>query len=105
MGRRITKKKQVKRVTTGRNRKSSKRTSRVSEKVYKKLLNKSKRSLTKNEKKKLDKALHQRYCSCLKALESNKKYNKGAAFGICGTSIYLNRGYSIPKNAARSCRK
>ena len=77
----------------------------VSDKQYKKLLRKSKSSLKKKDKKTLEKALNQRYCSCLKKLENNKKLGKGAAFGICGTSIYLNRGYSIPSDAAKACSK
>ena len=77
----------------------------VSDKQYKKLLSKSKSSLKKKDKKTLEKALHQRYCSCLKKLENNKKLGKGAAFGICGTSIYLNRGYPIPSDAAKTCLK
>ena len=77
----------------------------VSDKHYKKLLSKTKSSLKKKDKQTLEKALHQRYCSCLKKLENNKKLGKGAAFGICGTSIYLNRGYSIPSDAAKTCSK
>ena len=77
----------------------------VSDKQYKKLLSKSKSSLKKKDKKTLEKALHQRYCSCIKKLETNKKLGKGAAFGICGTSVYLNRGYSIPRDAAKTCSK
>jgi len=75
----------------------------VSDKHYKKLLSKSKSSLKKKDKHTLEKALHQRYCSCLTKLGKNKKLGKGAAFGICGTSIYLNRGYSIPSDAAKTC--
>jgi hypothetical protein len=67
-------------------------------------LSRSARTLNKNDKQKLDKALKQRYCGCLKKLETNKRLSKGAAFGICGTSVYLNRGHSIPDNAARSCK-
>ena len=77
----------------------------VSDKQYKKLLSKSKSSLKKKDKKTLEKALHQRYCSCIKKLEKNKKLGKGAAFGICGTSVYLNRGYSIPSDAVKTCSK
>ena len=78
---------------------------RISDKVYKKLLSRSSRTLNKNDKQKLDKALKQRYCGCLKKLGTNKRLSNGAAFGICGTSVYLNRGLSIPDNAARSCGK
>ena len=114
MGRRITNKnsKQIKKVTKKtKTRKAAKKTKtrktkkKISDNVYNKLLKKSRRSLNVNEKKRLEKALHQRYCGCLKSLEKNKKLNKGAPFAICGTSVYLNRGYNIPPNAAKNCKK
>lgn len=74
---------------------------RISNKVYKRLLSKKKKS--KREKKTLEKALKQRYCSCLKKLESNPKLNNGAAYAICTSSIYKKRGIPVPKN--RNCRK
>ena len=85
--------------------KYKKKSNKITDKKYLSLLKKSRKSLNTNEKKILNKALHQRYCSCLKKLENNKKLDKNAPFGICGTSIYLNRGFDIPKNASRTCKK
>ena len=108
MGRRISKRKKSK--TSKRAKKTKqKRNKKINKKIsdgnYKKLLSKSRKTLKKHEKKTLEKAFHQRYCNCLKSLEKNKRLSKGAAFGICGTSVYLNRGYSIPSDAARTCKK
>jgi hypothetical protein len=74
---------------------------RVSDKEYKRLLSKKRR--TKKENKILKKALNQRYCSCLKAIESNPKLNKNAAFGICARSIFINRGLPVPPEISKSC--
>jgi len=101
----ITYKKKGKKVKRGKKGKKKTTKKGVSDKQYKKLLSKSKSSLKKKDKKTLEKALHQRYCSCIKKLEKNKKLGKGAAFGICGTSVYLNRGYSIPSDAVKTCSK
>ena len=108
MGRRISKRKKTK--TNKRPKKTKqKRNKKINKKIsdgnYKRLLSKSRKTLKKHEKKTLEKAFHQRYCNCLKSLEKNKRLSKGAAFGICGTSVYLNRGYSIPSDAARTCKK
>ena len=108
MGRRISKRKKTK--TNKRPKKTKqKRNKKINKKIsdgnYKRLLSKSRKTLKKHEKKTLEKAFHQRYCNCLKSLEKNKRLSKGAAFGICGTSVYLNRGYSIPSGAARTCKK
>ena len=74
---------------------------RVSDKEYKRLLSKKRR--TKKENKTLKKVLNQRYCSCLKAIESNPKLNRNAAFGICARSIFINRGLSVPPEISKSC--
>ena len=71
---------------------------RVSDKEYKRLLSKKRR--TKKENKTLKKVLNQRYCSCLKAIESNPN----AAFGICARSIFINRGLSVPPEISKSCK-
>ena len=73
----------------------------MSEKNYKKLL--SKRNLTKSQKKSLDKALHIKYCNCVKGLKY--KQNNPAAYGICANSVYKNRGIKMPPNAANRCKK
>ena len=112
MGRRISKRKKSKtnkrpkKTKQKRNKKINKKINKnISDGNYKKLLSKSRKTLKKHEKKTLEKAFHQRYCNCLKSLEKNKRLSKGATFGICGTSVYLNRGYSIPSDAARTCKK
>lgn len=73
----------------------------MSEKNYKKLL--SKKRLSKNQRKKLDKALHIKYCNCIKALRYSQK--NPAAYGICANSVYKNRGIEMPPNAANRCKK
>lgn len=73
----------------------------MSEKNYKKLL--SKKRLTKYQKKSLNKALHIKYCNCIKSLKY--KQNNPAAYGICANSVYKNRGIKMPLNAANKCKK
>tara|TARA_Y100000389_G_scaffold93991_2_gene90628 strand:- start:8212 stop:8562 length:351 start_codon:yes stop_codon:yes gene_type:complete len=73
----------------------------MSDKNYKKLL--SKKRLTKSQKKNLDKALHVKYCNCVKSLKY--KQNNPAAYGICANSVYKNRGIKMPSNAANKCKK
>ena len=72
----------------------------MSENNYRKLL--SKRNLTKSQKKNLDRALHIKYCNCIKDLKY--KENNPAAYGICANSVYKNRGIKIPPNAANKCK-
>ena len=72
----------------------------VSEDKYKKLL--SKKRLSKKEKKTLDRALHLKYCNCIKSLIYG---NNPAAYGICANSVYKNRGLELPYRAARNCKK
>ena len=86
------------------NRKSKRRTPmklNMSENNYRKLL--SRKRLSKNQKKNLDKALHIKYCKCVKDLKYSKK--NPAAYGICANSVYKNRGYELPPRAARDCEK
>ena len=73
----------------------------ISEDKYKKLL--SKKRLSKKEKKTLDRALHLKYCNCIKGLKYGDK-NPGA-YGICANSVYKNRGLELPYRAARNCKK
>ena len=72
----------------------------ISEDSYQKLL--SKKRLSKKDKKKLDRALHVKYCNCIKGLKYGD--NNPAAYGICANSVYKNRGLELPPNAARSCK-
>lgn len=86
------------------NRKSKRRTAmklNMSENNYRKLL--IRKRLSKNQKKNLDKALHIKYCKCVKDLKYSKK--NPAAYGICANSVYKNRGYEMPPRAARNCEK
>ena len=85
--------------TKSRKRKSLKLN--MSEKNYKKLL-KNKR-LSKTQKKSLDKALHMKYCKCVKSIKYGQK-NPGA-YAICANSVYKNRGLDMPFRAARDCSK
>ena len=73
----------------------------ISEETYQKLL--SKKRLTKKEREKLDRALHLKYCNCVKGLKYVDK--NPAAYGICANSVYKNRGFELPPNAARNCKK
>ena len=82
----------------------------VTKKRYKKLLTKKKNkskgtSLTKNEKKDLDRALFVNYCKCTKKLKKDQKIEKGAEYPICTTSVYLNRGIKTPKGVQKKCKR
>lgn len=78
---------------------------------YKKLLTKKKRnqskgkSLTKNEKKDLDRALFVNYCKCIKKLKYDTNLEKGLEYPICTKSIYLNRGMKTPKGVQKKCKR
>ena len=110
MARKRTKRIITKRIRNKSIRKSSKSTKsrkrkslklNMSEKNYKKLL-KNKR-LSKTQKKSLDKALHMKYCKCVKSIKYGQK-NPGA-YAICANSVYKNRGLDMPFRAARDCSK
>ena len=73
----------------------------ISEDKYKKLL--SKKRVSKTQKKSLDKALHMKYCKCVKSIKYGQK-NPGA-YAICANSVYKNRGLDMPFRAARDCSK
>lgn len=69
-------------------------TQNISLKKYKELIKKkrSKKRLTKREKKILDDTLFYKYCKC--NLHFEKKKQNG--YGICMNSIYKNRGFKTP---------
>jgi hypothetical protein len=69
-------------------------TQNISLKKYKALIKKkrSKKRLTKREKKILDDTLFYKYCKC--NLHFEKKKQNG--YGICMNSIYKNRGFKTP---------
>ena len=97
------KRSQINRRKRTRTNRKSKRSMKLnmSENNYRKLL--SKKRLSKNQKKTLDKALHIKYCKCIKDLKYGQK--NPAAYGICANSVYKNRGYEMPPRAARNCDK
>ena len=69
-------------------------TQNISLKKYKALIKKkrSKKRLTKREKRLLDDTLFYKYCKC--NLHFEKKKQNG--YGICMNSIYKNRGFKTP---------
>ena len=77
----------------------------ISEKTYKKLLTmkKTNKQLSSYQKKNLEKALHYKYCDCIKKVKYSK--NNPGAYGICAKSIYLNRKFVMPKRIALKCKK
>ena len=77
----------------------------ISEKTYQKLLSMKKKNqhLSKSQKHNLEKALHYKYCDCIKQVKYSQK-NPGA-YGICAKSVYLNRNINMPKRAALNCSK
>ena len=103
--------KRIRNKSIRKSRKSRKRTKSIrkskslkmnmSEKNYNKLLNKKR--LSKTQKKSLDKALHMKYCNCVKSIKYGQK-NPGA-YAICAHSVYKNRGLDMPFRAARDCSK
>jgi hypothetical protein len=90
-----------------KNRKSKRKSKSIkmnmSEKNYNKLLNMKlkNKKLSKTQKKSLDKALHMKYCNCVKSIKYGQK-NPGA-YAICAHSVYKNRGLDMPFRAARDC--
>ena len=86
---------------------SIKKARMISKKKYKKLLTKdfvTKKRLSLNEKKQLDRALFVNYCKCIKKLKYNQKNKKGNEYPICNNSIYKNRGYKVPSGIKIKCR-
>ena len=89
-------------------RRTNKKTSikmNISEKTYNKLLDmkKNKKTLSKFQQRNLDKALHIKYCTCVKSLKYSQK--NPAAYGICTNSVYKNRGFDMPPSATKNCNK
>ena len=94
-----------KRTKRTKSRKSKSLKMNMSEKNYNKLLNMKlkNKKLSKTQKKSLDKALHMKYCNCVKSIKYGQK-NPGA-YAICAHSVYKNRGLDMPFRAARDCSK
>ena len=77
----------------------------ISEKTYQKLLSmkKNNKRLSSYQKKSLERALHYKYCDCIKQVKYTQKNQ--LAYGICAKSVYLNRDFVMPKKAAQKCSK
>ena len=65
----------------------------------------SKKRISKGDKKSLDKELNQRFCKCLRTVKYSKKIKKGSQYPICMRSIYKNRGFEVPKGVIKNCSK
>ena len=80
---------------------------KVGSKKYSNLIRKkrSKKRMTKKEKKQLDHALFINYCKCIKKLKYSKEYKEGIEYPICISSIYKKRGFKPPKNIKSKCKK
>ena len=88
-------------------RRSIKKARTIGKKKYSKLLRKkrTKKKMTKKEKRQLDHALFINYCKCIKSLKYSKKYEEGIEYPICTSSIYKKRGFKPPKTIQKICRK
>ena len=88
-------------------RRSIKKARTIGKKKYSKLLRKkrTKKKMTKKEKRQLDYALFINYCKCIKSLKYSKKYEEGIEYPICTSSIYKKRGFKPPKTIQKICRK
>ena len=101
----------TKRVNTRKNDKTKRKAKRlsskmnISEKTYQKLLSmkKNNKRLSKTQKRNLERALHYKYCDCIKLVRYTQK--NPAAYGICAKSVYMNRDLEMPKRAAQNCSK
>ena len=88
-------------------RRSIKKARTIGKKKYSKLLRKkrTKKKMTKKEKRQLDHALFINYCKCIKSLKYSKKYEEGLEYPICISSVYKNREIKPPKDLKEKCRK
>jgi hypothetical protein len=65
----------------------------------------TKKRISKSDKKSLDKEMNQRFCKCLRAVKYSKKIKKGSQYPICMRSIYKNRGFDVPRGVIKNCSK
>ena len=88
-------------------RRSIKKARTIGKKKYSKLLRKkrTKKKMTKKEKRQLDHALFINYCKCIKSLKYSKKYEECIEYPICTSIIYKKRGFKPPKTIQKKCRK
>tara|TARA_Y100000996_G_C22521505_1_gene642667 strand:- start:1126 stop:1410 length:285 start_codon:yes stop_codon:yes gene_type:complete len=87
--------------------KSIKNARMVSKKRYSQLIKKKKtrKRMTKRDKKDLEKALFVNYCKCIKRLKYSKEYEDGLEYPICMSSVYKKRGFTPPKNIYKKCKQ
>lgn len=86
---------------------SIKKARMISRKKYERLVKKkrSRKRLTKKEKKQLENALFVNYCKCIKRLKYDKKIKPGLEYPICTKSIYRGRRFKTPKGIQKKCKK
>ena len=87
--------------------KSIKNARMVSKKRYSQLIKKKKtrKRMTKRDKKDLETALFVNYCKCIKRLKYSKEYEDGLEYPICMSSVYKKRGFTPPKNIYKKCKQ
>ncbi len=106
----------VKRNSPKRNKSSSKTYERperkqhtkMSEKLYTKLIDGLKNdTLSDYQRKKVLEAMNINYCECIEDVNQTNKIRKTDynPYAVCNTSIYTNRGLEIPPRANYSCRE
>jgi hypothetical protein len=78
-------------------------------------LKKHHRKMSPLERKSLKEELNIKYCACIKKLYLRQLFKKNIVgkdisdeanpWALCGTSVFLNRGFKIPKKISMSCRR
>ena len=81
-------------------RRSIRKVRSIGKKRYTNLIHKkrTKKRMTKKERRQLDHALFINYCKCIKKLKYSKEYEEGIEYPICSSSIYNKRGFKPPKD-------
>jgi len=89
----------------------------ISIKKYKSLIEKRQDnpgSLTDRENYELDFALNRKYCNCVekvkykrksKSRRGSRRNKRNNPYAICTSSVYIKRGFRIPKTARKKCGK
>ena len=87
-------------------RRSIRKTRKIGKDKYERLIRKkkTKKRMTKKEKRQLDHALFINYCKCIKKLKYSKEYEENIEYPICTSSIYKKRGLTPPKNIKKKCK-
>ena len=83
-----------------------KKFAKLSPKLYKTLIQKrkSKKRLTKRQKKQLDHELFINYCKCIKKLKYSRNIDTGLEYPYCASSIYTKRDFKVPKGVTKKCK-